>query len=576
VHCEEKSFLKSSTFLVKGSVMSAFVYSFSRRYMRFSAVLLSILALSATVSAATLSVGPGKQYAEPCAAIIAAAYGDTIEIDAVGNYAGKSCYINKNQLTIRGVNGRPKINAAGMNILWYVEADRTVIENVEIFGAAYHAIHMGTHHFDMTIRGVYLHNNGAAIFIDPLMIGREDESKIVIENSEFGDNGGGGNADVTVNEGYNLIFQGNYSHDPNQMHLDSWANKNTILYNRFTKSNGRNSPWPEIRLFNLGNAYVIGNVIQMPAGKGDSTMLSYGLHAAGWDTSANLYVVNNTFLNDDSSGGNFIRIHAGHNAALVQNNMFIGTGTAIHQSGGPSAIDKNNYKGLIAPVVDRANFDLHPVGPVVVNAGSFPGHSLSGFDLTPLVQYKHVAGLELRPYTGALSIGAYEPLGQALNRPDSMLDDSKWTQCASEGGTCNIPMPGTARRVRFGANNLYSIKTVASATNCNIVSFGDDPTPNVFKSCSYENTPIDLVAGAASVVWATCAQEGGSCTFSGGHQVRYGANDKFRYRPSGLIADSFPCNVNLFGDPVPNVRKHCDYDVLKATSYTGFSSAISP
>ena len=65
--------------------------------------------------AATLSVGPGKTYPAPCAAIAAASDGDTIEIDAAGTYDGDVCAIPKNRLTLKGVNGRAKIDAAGKN-----------------------------------------------------------------------------------------------------------------------------------------------------------------------------------------------------------------------------------------------------------------------------------------------------------------------------------------------------------------------------------------------------------------------------------------------------------------------------
>ena len=64
---------------------------------------------------ATLQVGPGKTYDKPCAAIAAASDGDTIEIDAAGNYDGDVCGWTKNALTLKGVNGRAKIDAAGQN-----------------------------------------------------------------------------------------------------------------------------------------------------------------------------------------------------------------------------------------------------------------------------------------------------------------------------------------------------------------------------------------------------------------------------------------------------------------------------
>ena len=77
----------------------------------------SVLALAIAVApaarAATLQVGPGRPYAKPCAAIAAAGHGDPIEVVAAGNYDGDVCTWTMNGLTLRGVNGRPHIRAAG-------------------------------------------------------------------------------------------------------------------------------------------------------------------------------------------------------------------------------------------------------------------------------------------------------------------------------------------------------------------------------------------------------------------------------------------------------------------------------
>src|SRR5438067_6473926 len=101
-------------------------------------VLFSLTA-AGSASAATLSVGPGKTYAAPCAAFAAAKDGDTIEITGNTTYSGDVCGIYRNNLTIRGVNGRPKIDAAGRNAMgkgtWVVGGNNVTIENVEMLGA---------------------------------------------------------------------------------------------------------------------------------------------------------------------------------------------------------------------------------------------------------------------------------------------------------------------------------------------------------------------------------------------------------------------------------------------------------
>src|SRR5581483_8144978 len=70
-----------------------------------------------SAAGAVLRVGPGQQFALPCAAIAAAKPGDTVEIDAAGNgsYDGDVCAWATDNLTIRGVHGRPRIDSRGRN-----------------------------------------------------------------------------------------------------------------------------------------------------------------------------------------------------------------------------------------------------------------------------------------------------------------------------------------------------------------------------------------------------------------------------------------------------------------------------
>jgi hypothetical protein len=134
-------------------------------------------------------------------------------------------------------------------------------------------------------------------------------------------------------------------------------------------------------------------------------MLAYGEEGAS-NPGQDLYVVNNTFLNDDSVRGTFIGVGSGVTTpVLMQNNIFAGTGEATSQV---NAIDKTNFRSLLPPLVDRLAFDLHPLlSSSVINAGSAVGVSATGVSLAPVKQYKHVAGTEDRPAAAVLAIGAY-------------------------------------------------------------------------------------------------------------------------------------------------------------------------
>ena len=101
--------------------------------------LLACLFLTGSARAMTLTVGPGKMYPAPCAAIAAAHDGDIIEIDAGGTYDGDVCGVPKNDLTLRGVGGRAKIDAATKNYggkgTWVISGNDTTVENIEFSGA---------------------------------------------------------------------------------------------------------------------------------------------------------------------------------------------------------------------------------------------------------------------------------------------------------------------------------------------------------------------------------------------------------------------------------------------------------
>lgn len=371
-----------------------------------------------TVSAATLSVGPGKTYATPCKAFAAAKTGDVVEITGNTTYSGDVCGIYASNLTIRGVNGRPKIDAAGRNAMgkgtWVVVGNNVVVENVEMFGAKVpdqNGAALRLEGTNFTLRSAFLHDNENGI-----LTGANLNSKIVIEYSEFGHNGYGTGYthNLYIGNVGSLTFRYNFSHDAHVGHnLKSRARVNTIAYNRFsslnageTGSTAAGKPSYEINLPNAGTSYVIGNVIQQPSSNSNPILLSYGEEGAS-NPGHDLYVVNNTFLNDNSSSGTFVKIgSAVTKKVLLQNNIFGGTGTLTTQVG---AVEKTNYRALAPGFVNRAAWDLRPTANgLVANAGSTPGVSATGVSLKPGAVYKHVASGSSRATVKTIDIGAFE------------------------------------------------------------------------------------------------------------------------------------------------------------------------
>lgn len=466
--------------------MSVSPFPVFRPAMCRGAALLVLIGSAGMVSAATLRVGPGQTYSAPCAAMARASAGDTIEIAGGNTYMGDVCYVSVNNLTIRGVNGRPRIDAAGANAggkgTWVVSGNNVTVENVEMLGARVadqNGAALRLEGVNFTLRGSFIHDNENGI-----LVGAIPTSNILIETSEFGHNGVGTGYthNLYIGTVASLTFRYNYSHDANVGHnLKSRALVNTIVYNRFSStppgvsgSTASGQPSYEINLPNGGTSYIIGNVIEQPAANQNPAMISYGEEGAS-NPGQDLYVVNNTFLNDDPSHGTFVQVGSGIGVpVLLQNNIFGGTGTMSNQG---AAIDRTNFRSIAPGFLDRANYDLHPTAnTLVIHAGSAPGNARSGISLVPAFEYKHVAGSQARPLAGAIDIGAYEAAAGQVPAPVPV-----WTACAVEGGVCRVT---GAAQVRYGARSTYVVRTVSGAVSCSNAVFGD-PLPGVVKSCSY-------------------------------------------------------------------------------------------
>lgn len=382
-----------------------------------AAVSLSLCASSAF--AATLTVGPGKTYAKPCDAGKDAKDGDTIEIEASGNYAGDVCQWSQNNLTFKGVNGRPKIDATGTTIpngkgIWVLYGDTTTVENIEFSGAAVSdANGAGIRHqgLNLTVRDCYFHDNQNGILGSPLKGGQPaaGQGEVLIERSEFAKNGAGDGQTHNMYLGSYAKFtlQYSYSHSSNVGHLVKVrAVESHILYNRLTDDESTNVSY-EINLPDGGKAYVIGNLIEQasdPNGQQNGAIIDFASESA--QAVSELFVINNTVVNNRTKGGTFVQIKGSvPTSAVLRNNIFNGNGTVCNQA---NAVLDHNFTMGDPKLADAANHDYHLLaGSPCAEAGADPGMG-DGQALTPTFQYVHPTSFENRTTVGAIDIGAYE------------------------------------------------------------------------------------------------------------------------------------------------------------------------
>ncbi len=410
--------------------------------------------------AATLQVGPGKTYAKPCMAIAAAAAGDTIEVDAAGSYAGDTCAWSTDNLTIRGVGGRAKIDLTGVSPaqkkgIFTIAANTATIENFELSGAAISAADgnngAGIRHqgLNLTVRSCFFHDNQNGILGAP---STAQMGNVLIENSEFANNGAGDGFSHNMYMGNYARFtlQYSYSHRGKVGHLvKSRAKENHILYNRITDEAGGTASY-EIDLPNGGFSRIIGNLIEQSSGTQNPAMVAYAAEGltAGYD--AHLYVINNTFLNNRGSG-TFVN-NATTTPGLLANNIFWNGGTI---SGQASALQASNFVGPSGgdpAFTDVSKYDVRLLmdspcinkGTDVNNAGSQP--------LGAVFHYIHPLQAQARTVVGgSIDIGAYE-YGTAPPNADGGTTDDAGTGSGSDGGSGGGGSPPTGCSCHVGGS----------------------------------------------------------------------------------------------------------------------------
>lgn len=370
------------------------------------ALIVLVVSHAAPCRADTLQVGASRTYQTVRAAILAAQSGDVIEVDA-GTYAADVATITADNLTIRGVGGFAHLDADGADEggkgTWVVVGDDLVVENIEFSGASVvdeNGAGIRLEGTNLTLRGCYFHDNENGI-----LAGDNAMSDIVVENSEFRNNGlgDGQTHNLYVNHVRSLTVRGSFFHHAKIGHeLKSRAYTTSLYANRFSNDTDGTASY-EVELPDGGLAIIVGNVIQQAGTTDNATLLSYGTESTSNPMQA-VYIVNNTFVNERAAGGTFVRL-MGTPTAVLRNNLFVGNGTVLTGA----ATQEGNLQTDAPGFVDRAGFDyrLTEASPAI-DVGVAPG-SAGPTSLVPLLHYVFPYGTAPRSQVGAsLDIGAFE------------------------------------------------------------------------------------------------------------------------------------------------------------------------
>lgn len=359
-----------------------------------------------------IRVGPEHATRTIAAAASLARDGDTVEIEA-GDYLGDVAVWKQNDLTIRGVGGRARLVASGASAegkgIWVMRGGTFTVENIEFTGARVPDKNGAGIRFE---RGRLVIRNCRFLDNENGILTGGGDAELTIENSEFGHNGAGDGYSHNLYAGAmrRLRVTGSYFHHAKVGHLlKSRAAENHILYNRLTDEKGGRASY-ELEFPNGGIAYVIGNIIEQSATTENSTIVSFG--AEGYKHPASeLYLVNNTLINNRPDGGTFLMVKPGAGVVKAYNNLLLGKRPL---NTGIDGIFVNN------PTMDTSAFVLADRHDYRIIKGSAlqrtytPPPSANGIDLSPTREYVHPAAT--RPLNGMPTL----PGARQTMQPDNV------------------------------------------------------------------------------------------------------------------------------------------------------------
>ena len=348
----------------------------------------------------TWRVGPGRTLPVPSAAAAVAGDGDTVLIDA-GSYVGDVAVWTQDDLTLRGVGGRAHLQAGGTSAqgkaIWVIAGDRTTVDRLEFSGAEVpdqNGAGIRQEGTGLTVTRSWFHDNQ-----DGLLTGADPASDTVIRRSRFFRNGAGDgySHNLYVGAVRSLTVTGSFLWGADSGHeLKSRAARNTVVGNRITDADATASY--SVDLPNGGRSLIAGNVVVQGPSSENSALVSFGAEGLT-DPSAELWVVNNTFVNRRSSG-TFVALAPGSRARL-RNNLLVGPGELTDLAGVPARANRRvGPEGFVDAGAD--DFRLRAGSPAVDRGVRVPRRWRARWE------YVHPTRQARRPVVGRLDLGAFE------------------------------------------------------------------------------------------------------------------------------------------------------------------------
>lgn len=552
-------------------------------------------AFSTSAMAATLNVCPsGCTYSLPSQALSAATAGDTIQI-ASGTY-NDCMYITKDNITVAGVGTMPAMTGkvCGQKGIIVTAGKNAVIRNLELYGATDNENYAGIRHdaagSNLTLDNVYIHDN------DDGLLSSASGDTVLIQNSKFYNNGMNASSGMAHNmyigPSASFTFKNSQSlhaklggHD-----LKSRAAKTIVDGSVIATVDGVDSRCMDIS--NGGQVTITNSVIEKGPNSENNDLIGYGpegLNSAYTHT----FTMTGTTVIEDRGNGPAVDFYNAPSSISINGNTFIGP-DAIANSGDTS--NNTKYASRSAAGLQAYPYLPSAGGSVTPSPSPSPSPTATGsnwvkcaaengtctFSGTHTVRYGTGTSWTTQVATGSITCNnatfgdpangyikecdvdlstspspsptvtataspSPSPTATATASPSPTPTStgSNWVKCAAENGTCTFSGTYT---IRYGAGSSWTTKVATNSIACNNSTFGD-PDYGVAKECD-----IDMNS-AQITTWTKCADENGTCSFSGTKTVRYGTGTSWATK---VATNSIACNNSVFGDPAYGRAKECD------------------
>jgi hypothetical protein len=340
-----------------------------------------------------IRVGPTRDVKTIADSSILARAGAIVEVDA-GDYFADVALWTQDRLTLKAVGGRVRLIAAGAategKAIWVMRGGQMSVEGFDFVGARVPDRNGAGIRFEKGM--LHLRNCTFTDNENGILTSNQADAELLIENSEFGGNGYGDGRSHNLYVGAigRLTVTGSYFHHAKSGHLlKSRAAQNHIFYNRLTDGPGGRASY-ELEFATGGIAYVVGNIIQQGAQTENPHLISFGAEGYTWPKNE-LYLMNNTLVDDRSFDGIFLRVKPGEVTLKAVNNLLVGRGRL--ESAGDGEY-RNNFTAGREEFESAAQEDYRLKRGSSLLGKAVASGSANGVNLEPQAEYSHPLGIQ--------------------------------------------------------------------------------------------------------------------------------------------------------------------------------------